>query len=75
MSWRSFIQGMGSIFDIFGPAFSPYPRHYKWRRPMTDEEALRSDQEALASDWKALASDWQVVGNDLKRAAAKVRHT
>jgi hypothetical protein len=63
-SWRSFIQGMGSVFDISGGAFSR-PRR-KMPKPLTDEEAW-------AKDTAAIRSDWDAIGEDIRRAVERFR--
>lgn len=53
MSWKSFLDGFGSIVDIFGflgPEF-----------PDPNEDGWKIDRDAIASDWQA-------VGDDLGRA-------
>ena len=47
--WAAFLEGVASVFDLFGAA----PRR---RRMMTDEEAFRHDWEMVGQDlWRAFA--------------------
>lgn len=62
MNWRAFFQGMGSVLDLSGGAFSRPRRRY---RPQTDAEAFEQDA-------KAIASDWEAVGQDFQRAYARL---
>ena len=56
--WRAFVQGMGSVLDIFGT--SPI-RQTRYSHPLYSRQELTPAQkEAIA-----LASDWQRVGTTL----------
>ena len=69
MSWRSFLRGVGSIFNLSLSVDRRF--RYKCPRPLTDEEAFRLDGEALRSDWEAVAGDLERARDCIESAKRK----
>lgn len=53
-TWRAFLDGMASAFDITGSFYSK----------KTNEILSRSDADALRSDWEAIGKDFPIQRED-----------
>ena len=61
--WAAFLDGMGSIFDIYG--------RRRWPRPMSDAEAMRHDWQMVGQDLYAALAEVAHCDDDLRRRLAR----
>ena len=63
MNWKAFWNGVGSIFNIWGP----YSSNLKIEDLPSTEDGLEQDRKALEGDWEKVGKDFPDIKNPFRK--------